>query len=279
MKSEPVLVNVIKSKCSLGEGLFISKGIAAWVDINSCKVFIYQNDELIFFKTKSIPSIIYDVNDTHITFGSNIGISSFNINTKEEKLICSGKFIHDIEDYRSNDGGSYGDNKFLSFMHLKRPDITKGFIYRVSGNSYFLQDDSIYIPNTFIKIEDGKMLISDSLKSKIWLYDIDSMGNLCNKRLWYKFESTISPDGGCMVGNLVLVALWDDASVAIFNKDGEILSKLHLPVLRPTNCKYDLIKSQLWITSASEGLDDSELDLYPQSGNTFIYNFDKNLIC
>jgi hypothetical protein len=45
-----------------------------------------------------------------------------------------------------------------------------------------------------------------------------------------------------------------------------------LSVLRPTNCKYNKLNNKLWVTSAYEGLTDSQKELYPDSGCTFVYD-------
>ena len=42
-----------------------------------------------------------------------------------------------------------------------------------------------------------------------------------------------------------------------------------LDVPRPTNCKFDKSKSQLWVTSAREGLSSHQLSKYPLSGDVF----------
>ena len=63
-------------------------------------------------------------------------------------------------------------------------------------------------------------------------------------------------------------------AIAVFDKDGTLLSRLTLPVIRPTNCKFDKISSQLWITSASEGLSKEQMSLYPASGNTLVYDLE-----
>ena len=159
-------------------------------------------------------------------------------------------------------------------MHKTDPVDNCGFVYLVTNESFSLLDDNLHIPNSFIEIEPSKILISDSLKGQIWLYHLDDLGKLIEKTLWAQLESGIAPDGGCLVGDFVFVALWDGASIAVFDKSGTLVKKLSLPILRPTNCKFDAARSQLWVTSASEGLSKNQLSLYPLSGNTFVYNLE-----
>jgi sugar lactone lactonase YvrE len=159
-------------------------------------------------------------------------------------------------------------------MHRDDPVKNLGFVYLVKNESFLLLDDSLHIPNSFIEIEPSKILISDSLKGQIWLYQLDDTGNLVEKTLWAQLDKGIAPDGGCLVGDFVFVALWDGNSIAVFDKSGKLIKNLPLPVIRPTNCKYDAVRSQLWVTSAREGLSKEQLSRYPLSGNTFGYNLE-----
>jgi len=268
------LNNAIESNCDLGEGLAIECDSVAWVDINQDTIFFFKEKKLNTFKTQFKPSIIYSIKNDELVFGSDAGICCLDINLGEEKLLNSINFNHNYQNYRSNDGGFCGGHQLLSFMHRTDPANNLGYVCLVTDKSFCLIDESLHIPNSFIEIEPLKILISDSFKSQIWLYLLDETGNLVDKTLWAQLDTGIAPDGGCLVGDFVLVALWDDASIAVFDKSGRLLKKLLLPIIRPTNCKFDAVRSQLWVTSANEGLNKDELSLYPLSGNTFVYDLE-----
>ena len=268
------LDNAIECNCDLGEGIAIGCDSVAWVDINQDTIFIFTNDRLNTFKTQFKPSVIFSIDKDELFFGSDVGICCLDINSGDERLFNLEKFNHNYQNYRSNDGGFFGDHKLLGFMHRNDPVKNLGFVYLVKDESFCLLDDSLHIPNSFIEIEPSKILISDSLKGQIWLYELDNTGNLVEKTLWAQLDKGIAPDGGCLVGDFVFVALWDGNSIAVFDKSGKLIKKLPLPVIRPTNCKYDAVRSQLWVTSASEGLSKEQLSRYPLSGNTFVYNLE-----
>ena len=268
------LDSAIECNCDLGEGLAIGCDSVAWVDINQDTIFIHRNDRLSTFKTQFKPSVIFSIDKDELVFGSDAGICCLDINSGGERLFNLEKFNHNYQNYRSNDGGFCGDHQLLSFMHRNDPVKNLGFVYLVKNESFCLLDDSLHIPNSFIEIESSKILISDSLKGQIWLYQLDDTGNLVEKRLWAQLDKGIAPDGGCLVGDFVFVALWDGNSIAVFDKSGKLIKNLPLPVIRPTNCKYDAVRSQLWVTSASEGLSKEQLIRYPLSGNTFVYNLE-----
>ena len=268
------LDNAIECNCDLGEGLAIGCDSVAWVDINQDTIFVNRNARLSKYKTQYKPSVIFSIDKDELVFGSDTGICCLDINSGDERLLNLENFNHNYQTYRSNDGGFCGDHQFLSFMHRNDPVKILGFVYLVKDESFCLIDNSLHIPNSFIEIEPSKILISDSLKGQIWLYRLDDTGDLAEKTLWAQLDMDIAPDGGCLVGDFVFVALWDGASIAVFNKGGKLLKKLPLPIIRPTNCKYDAVRSQLWVTSAREGLSNDQLSRYPLSGNTFVYNLE-----
>jgi sugar lactone lactonase YvrE len=273
------LNKTIQSSCELGEGLFINEDIAAWVDINNSHLIVYKEDVINRYDTFHQPSIVFNILENEVSLGSDIGLTSFNTITKRETVITNVASLHNTKEYRSNDGGFCESHQLLSVMHRSDPENNLGFVYKVSGESCILLDNSLHIPNSFIEIGASKILISDSLMGDIWLYEMDKIGSFVKKTLWAKFEPGIAPDGGCFVNGLIFIALWDGAAIAVFNENGTLLKKLALPFLRPTNCKFNSISSQLWITSAFEGLSKEQKNLYPDSGNTLVYDLEPQILC
>ena len=247
------LNNIVNCYFSLGEGLHIYSSGAAWVDINNSKLAVFDEEFLTNYNMDFTPSVIFGVKDNIFTIGCDSGVVEFSTLTKESLVKIKNLSLQSMN-FRSNDGGFCGDNQLISFIHRTDPINNLGFVYVVTNKSFCLLDNSLHIPNSFIEIEPSKILISDSLKGQIWKYQLDDFGNLIKKTLWAQLDSEIAPDGGCLVGDFVLVALWDGASIGVFDKRGNLLKNLVLPVIRPTNCKFDPVRSQLWVTSAREGL-------------------------
>ena len=52
-------LNTYQCKCSLGEGLLVHDGAAAWVDINSNSIFISDFSEFLKYKTTSTPTVVF----------------------------------------------------------------------------------------------------------------------------------------------------------------------------------------------------------------------------
>ena len=270
------LDSIVKKKCSLGEGLFLKDDASFWVDINNNNIYVYKNKKLDIFKTQFQPSIIYDVINNTVLLGSDIGFVSFNIETGEEVILSNISEHHNFSIFRSNDGGVCGNYRLLGFMDRKNPEANPGLIYTFINNSFHLLDDNIHIPNSFIEIEPFKILISDSYKNQIWLYELNKNGNLLKITLWAQLDSQLIPDGGCIIDNYILITLWDSFSIAVFDKNANLISELPLTCQRPTNCKFNSANSQLLVTSASENMTTNELKASPNSGYTFIFNVNLN---
>tara|TARA_Y100001958_G_C21219065_1_gene544422 strand:- start:764 stop:1591 length:828 start_codon:yes stop_codon:yes gene_type:complete len=273
MKYKASLNEIIPCKCDLGEGLYVNDSFAIWVDITNNHIFFYDKKRLRKYLLKSKPSVVYFANKDYVLLGSDKGLVRFYFEDKREIVVSQKGLEHDKKTYRSNDGGVFNNFIYLSFMHRDQPESYPGLIYKLEDDTFFLQEKSVFIPNTFIDLKDF-FLISDSFKNTIWSFEHNDVSNLVNKRLWAKFDNKISPDGGCKIEESIFVSLWDDASIAVLDRNGKITSKISLPVLRPTNCKFNKEHSQLWITSAKEGLDKNQIDLYPNSGDTFIYDLE-----
>lgn len=267
---------VLKQKCSLGEGLIVQDDTVAWVDINKKQIFVYDYNRVKIHETRSTPSVIFSITDKEILFGSDEGLSCLSRLNYSEEIIMDARLVVDSQ-YRSNDGCNFNRFKILSFMHKTDPIKYSGYIYILDHNGWTIIDDSIHIPNSFIQIDNNKLLISDSLSSEIWLFEFNQEGNVVSKEIWTLMEKNVSPDGGCLVGNKIFISLWDGGSIAIFNIEGKLEHNIKLDVIRPTNCKIDKSGSILWVTSAREGLDPNQLRKYPLSGDVF--KISVNSIC
>ena len=75
-------------------------------------------------------------------------------------------------------------------------------------------------------------------------------------------------------------ALWNSGKTAlelikfqsVFTEDGELVEKLAVPVVRPTNCMYNVKKGQLWVTSASEELSKIQFMKHHDSKSTLVFD-------
>ena len=255
----------------LGEGLTLgADGTVAWLDIHGNKIFVLRDYVEQCFPLKSQATVIFRVSDNSLEFGSQAGIINLDLNTGVERPLISPP-PQKRQGLRSNDGCYMGDERYLmGFMHPSEPSVNPGQLFYYRGGTWHLIDDDISIPNTFLQVSSNVFLISDSLTSIIWKYELSDTLTCNDKTVWMRFDRG-NPDGGCIYEGHALIASWDQGCVACIN----ILSKervdYQVPVLRPTNCAITDDGSKLWITSAREGLTPQQLEDFPLSGATLCF--------
>ena len=117
------------------------------------------------------------------------------------------------------------------------------------------------------------MYHNDSALQTTYRFVIDSDGQACARSIFLKFgDGEGFPDGmtvdseGCL-----WIAFWDGWCVRRYSPGGEWLQTIRMPVARPTSCTFggrDL--DQLYISSASIGLDQTAIEMQPNAGGLFM---------
>lgn len=121
--------------------------------------------------------------------------------------------------------------------------------------------------------DGGTFYLTDSPAQVIYAYDFEpASGTLADRRVVVDLRGeTFFPDGlavdrdGCLWS-----AMWDGWCVIRFAPDGRELTRVPMPVQRPTCCAFggaDL--STLYITSASVGLSEAEIQRGFHAGDLF----------
>ena len=119
-------------------------------------------------------------------------------------------------------------------------------LYKYHNGQLDLIDDQIKVPNTFINLYKNHFLISDTKDRKVWKFVFDDEFNFIKKELWKEYEDGASPDGGCIMNDLVLITLCKKSCISVFYKrDGDELDRLIIDVPRPSNCKYSIDSKEL----------------------------------
>ena len=100
-------------------------------------------------------------------------------------------------------------------------------------------------------------------------FDVET-GTLSRERVFATVQDGF-PDGLTVDSEgFVWSAIWDGWRIDRFAPDGSLERSVRLPVQRPTSCTFggaDL--TELFITSAKDGLSDAELSEQPEAGHLF----------
>lgn len=250
-------------KAILGEGLCATPSSISWVDIESRTVFW---DERQYDLRDCVPSVIFKEISGTLLLGTDQGIQILHKSGRLEMAVqLEG---HDPAEFRLNDGCALGDQEFLvGAMSKKEPEQKLGAIYKfdLSGRSEKLDWDC-YIPNGFVNLGSGNVLICDSKKHEIYKLNLSDEKHLVD--VWYSTAGPETPDGGCILSDgQIAFAMWDGGKIQLFDINGNPTKSISVPAKRPTNCKFCVKRNRLLVTTATFGLDKNELEQYPLSGH------------
>ena len=121
-----------------------------------------------------------------------------------------------------------------------------------------------------------RMYTTDSVKYSIYAFDYDlESGNITNQRAFIKLprdETETVPDGlsvdaeGCLWS-----AHWNGWRVVRYDPEGNPILQIDVPVQRVTSCCFGGENlSKLFITTARDGLLNTELERQPIAGDVFV---------
>ncbi len=265
-----------KLKCKLGEGTL-------WVKEHNSIYFVdIKKKSFYSLNTKNNKKKKYKVNK-EIGFLAHIKGDIFILglqgelrvqNIKTKKIIKSVLVEENIKLNRINDGKTdpQGNLWFGTMDNLERK-IEKGSLYKLDKNLILTKVDKNYrITNGPAFIDELNFYHTDSSKKIIYKIRISKKNKIINKKIFKKFSSKDgSPDGMTLDNNKNLwVAHFHGACVSVFNNSAKLIHRIQLPAKNITNCTFGGQKNnELFITSATKGMSNADLQKYRYSGFLF----------
>ena len=271
-----------KLRCKLGEGtLWVKEHNSIYfVDIKKKKFFslnIKNKKKKIYKVNKEIGFLAHIERDVFI-LGLQGELRIQNIKTK--KIIKSILIEKNIKLNRVNDGKTdpKGNLWFGTMDNLERK-IEKGSLYKLDKNLLLTRVDRNYrITNGPAFIDELNFYHTDSSKKIIYKIRINKKNKIINKKIFKKFSSKEgSPDGMTLDKNKNLwVAHFHGACVSVFNNRAKLIHRIQLPAKNITNCTFGGQKNnELFITSATKGMSNTDLQKYRFSG--FLFSVKTNM--
>jgi sugar lactone lactonase YvrE len=130
--------------------------------------------------------------------------------------------------------------------------------------------DGLILPNGLgWNPADTTMYLVDSFANTLMSASFDAAdGTVGTFDVLAKIESGL-PDGLAVdVDGCIWVAVWGGWEVLRISPEGEVVAKVPMPVAQPSSCAFGA-DGALYITSASNGLDEKALAEQPHAGSVF----------
>ena len=181
----------------------------------------------------------------------------------------------DRSDNRFNDGKLDREGRFWAGTMDDTEQAASGALYRLDPDrSWHRADDDYRVTNGPAFSRSGRLMYhNDSARQVTYVFDLDGAGTPSSRRVFARYgEGDGYPDGMTVdAEDNLWIAFWDGWCVRRFSPAGECLGKYELPVQKPTSCAFGGPSlDQLYVTSASIGLNESERARQPCAGGLFM---------
>ena len=257
--------------CALGEGAFWhpTRSEFFWFDILNKTLHSKARS----WRFEDMISACGWVSHDQLIVASEKALLLFDLTTGTRDLTCAVEVFNDVT--RSNDGrGDPWGGFWISTMG-KNAEAQAGSIYRYFQGQLHTLFTDLTIPNAICFAPDRRCAyFSDSAAGLVWRQPLDDQGfPQGTRQLFLDFsDQPFGPDGAVTDANGTFWnAQWGAGRVAAYDPQGNFLHAVKLPAAH-TSCPAfggpDL--SDLYVTSATQGLNDQDLANTPEHGQTFV---------
>jgi sugar lactone lactonase YvrE len=271
------LSNVLEVRARLGEGAMwdFKQQLLYWVDIYNHRVHRFSpttgKDE--YFDVGDVVGAIALAGDNKLIIALRHQLAFLDTQTGVVTSII--EIEVDQENNRFNDGKCDPQGRF--WFGSMSSEANQAQLYRYD------QDGSLHIMETGLTISNGlgwspdqkTFYLTDSPEQKIFAYDFNSTtGSISNRRTVVDLtDESFNPDGLTIDSQgYIWSAMWNGGCIIRFNPSGEEVARIQLPVPLVTSCTFGGENLQtLYITTASVGLQQDEIDKYYYSGDVFAF--------
>jgi len=270
------VLHLLHIKNILGEGPLWSGEEQAlyWVDIIGESIQKYDTDT---GKIKSFPqneqiSVIGFREQGGFIAAGKYGMKFWSPEENVLNPICNPE--KDRKESRFNDGKVDRMGRF--WAGTMTSSGAESALYRLDHDlSLHIMESGVTISNGIGWSPDNQtMYFADTLHYVIYAYDFDlESGLIANRRAFI----TVDPDGGVPDGltvdseGFVWCAFWGGAKITRFDPQGKVERVIPLPVTQPTSCCFGGKNlTELYITSAWDGLSNVERGSQPWAGDIFM---------
>ena len=276
MDSQPTVQCVADVQAVLGEGpIWVeAEGALYWVDIKGYRIFRLDGPGAWteWPTPMRVGSLAPRAGGGFIA-GTDQGIFAVDLASGRFELLAEPE-AH-LPDNRFNDGKVDRQGCFWAGSMDDTEKQATGTLYRIDqGLNCTAKDRGYKVTNgPAFSPSGGVMYHNDSARQVTYAFDLDAGGNATNRREFARYgEGDGYPDGmtvdaeGCL-----WIAFWDGWCVRRYSPEGECVARIDVPAARPTSCAFGGEQlDQLYVTSATIGLDEAALAMQPNAGGLFM---------
>ena len=155
-----------------------------------------------------------------------------NIQTKEVSV-----YAHDTLLNQPNDLAiCCGDRIFASDPNWKE---STGQLWKVeNGRFQLLLKDMGTTNGVEVSPDANTLYVNESVQRNVWAFDLDTYGNISNKRLFHKFDDFGMDGMRCDVAGNLYITRYGKGTVAKLSPDGELLLEIQMKGNKPSNIAF-----------------------------------------
>lgn len=248
-----------------------------WIDIHENKIIETDQEvqkENHYVISEGVTNILLQDNENYLMSSFD---SLFSVHSSISKKQLLTKINFNNKDNRINDADiDLNGQVWISTMDTKQTSDTGMIICHDSSLNPIYSDSSYIISNgPIFDYERNIGYVTDSIKRIVYSFSLNEISSSgFQKKVFLSLNNVDgNPDGMAVdkKGNL-WVAMWGSGKVCCFDTNSNLKLILQLPVSKVTSCTFggrDL--NELYITTASVGLNDIEAERQPHAGKIFKY--------
>lgn len=261
--------------CTLGEGPLWhpEREQLFWFDIVNRKLLSRDGDAQLEWAWDEMVSAAGWVDRTTLLVAGETAFWRFDIESGAREKIAPLEADNTVT--RSNDGRADPLGGFWIGTMGKDAEHEAGAIYRYFRGEVRKLYEAVTIPNAIAFSPDGDTAyFADTAKGAVWQQHIDRAGWPSGQpEVFVDFSGVgLAPDGAvCDADGNLWIAQWGGWRVACHGPDGRFRKALSCGAAHTTCPAFggpDL--RQMFVTSATQGLDDGALDHQPGGGQTWV---------
>lgn len=128
------------------------------------------------------------------------------------------------------------DRMFASDPNWKE---STGQLWRIENGQFHLLSKDMGTTNGIEVSPDEKTLyVNESVQRSVWAFDLDTLGNISNKKLFYQFDDFGMDGMRCDIEGNLYITRYGKGTVAKLSPEGKLLLEIQMKGKKPSNISF-----------------------------------------